>query len=90
MSRWEHPAFRQPRWEEGAACKPHPTSWWFADSPDAVEAFVVCAGCDVKSACLAFALDRPDLLGIWGATTSEDRARLRRARRESGVRRPSE
>ena len=86
MSRSQHPALQQPRWQERAACRSHPTWWWFAiDAPEAVEAYLICADCAVRAECLAFALDRADLLGIWAATTSAERWQLRRQRRNATI-----
>lgn len=45
------------------------------------QAKAICVGCMFVSACLAYALDRPSEVGIWGATTDDERARLRRGRR---------
>jgi WhiB family redox-sensing transcriptional regulator len=80
--RW-HPSF-QPRWEQRAACRNHPTWWWFAagDRVETVEAFSICAECPVLTECHAFALDHPTLLGIWAGTTPEDRQRHRRHERQ--------
>ena len=59
------------------------------DEPEAVEAFLICRQCAVAEPCLTFALDRPALVGIWAATTSEERARMRRLRqRRSPLPRP--
>ena len=82
MSTSRHPSRQQPRWELDAACRPHPTSWWFAaDEPEAVEAFLICQGCHVAEQCLTFALDHPSLVGVWAGTSAQDRARLRAERR---------
>jgi len=48
-----------------------------------VEAFLICQECPVAEECLTFALDHPALVGIWAATSTVDRARLRRKRRRS-------
>lgn len=72
-------SFGQPRYFDDAACRPYPTRWWFADGADDVEAFVICTNCDLRTQCLTFALDHPDLVGIWAATTTDDRARMRRS-----------
>lgn len=53
---------------------------WFVETPD--NAKVLCGQCPVRDACLAWALDyRTDtggrIEGIWGATTTEQRAKLR-------------
>lgn len=42
-----------------------------------IEAKAVCARCPVRSACLAFALDR-DVDGVWGGTTQGERRTLRK------------
>jgi hypothetical protein len=82
MGRSEHPALQQPHWQDQAACRPYPTWWWFTDDrPEAVEAFVICTNCDVGEACLGFALDHPELVGIWAATTERERVDLRTMRR---------
>ena len=75
------PSVGQARYLEQAACRPHPTRWWFSDSAESVEAYVICTNCAVRDQCLSFVLDHPDLVGIWAATTTEERVRLRRTRR---------
>lgn len=42
------------------------------------EAKKLCGLCDLQAACLQYALDNPELEGIWGGTTPMDRNRLRR------------
>lgn len=41
------------------------------------EAKQVCLGCPVRAECRAYALARPELGGIWGATTDTERRRMR-------------
>lgn len=41
----------------------------------------VCADCPIRDACLAYALPIAALVGIWGGTTTGERAALRRSRR---------
>jgi len=66
-------------------CREHPTQLWFAASPrDIATAKMLCGDCAVQSPCLEFALSRPELLGIWAATTPSERAALRRAARATG------
>jgi WhiB family redox-sensing transcriptional regulator len=77
-----------PRGFEDAACRPYPTPWWFADGPDDVEATLICMSCRVRRACLEYALEHPELVGIWAATTPQDRVEIRSARHPSlGLRR---
>jgi WhiB family transcriptional regulator, redox-sensing transcriptional regulator len=37
----------------------------------------VCSQCLVSDACLSYALDDPDIQGIWGGTTEGERRRMR-------------
>jgi WhiB family transcriptional regulator, redox-sensing transcriptional regulator len=38
----------------------------------------ICAGCEVRSDCLDFALSRLDKFGVWGGLTEDERASSRR------------
>lgn len=72
---------RRPAWHAEAACR-----------GDGVERFVprfgigqrraqaTCSECEARSECLAFALERPELVGVWGGTTANERKRLRERR----------
>lgn len=42
-----------------------------------------CAMCEVEAECLAYALARPALYGVWGGTTENQRRRTRRAAKKS-------
>lgn len=70
----------------GAACRSEDPELFFPVSEvgpgmrQVIEAKAVCAGCPVRSACLAFALER-DLEGVWGGTTEDERRALRAADR---------
>ena len=69
-------------WRVDSVCRKHPTQLWFAaSSRDIAAAKELCGDCAVQSPCLEFALSRPELLGIWAATTPSERAVLRRAAR---------
>ena len=73
-------------WRAASVCRKHPTRWWFAGSHrETVMAKGICGGCAVREPCLEFALSRPELLGVWGATTPVERATIRRARLEPPV-----
>lgn len=43
----------------------------------------ICKGCRFHQPCLDYAMDRPDLYGIWGGTTREARARIARQARKA-------
>ncbi len=68
----------------GAACaRPGVDPEWFfpVGDPGAEErARAVCAGCPVRDACLAYAMEHA-VQGIWAGTTTEERRDWRRARK---------
>jgi WhiB family redox-sensing transcriptional regulator len=49
------------------------------------EAKTVCARCEVRGECLAFALATRQLHGIWGGTSPEERTVLRNKARTVGL-----
>ena len=66
-------------WRAESVCRNRPTRWWFGgDQRETVRAKRICAGCAVQAPCLEFALLRPQLVGVWAATTPAERAALRR------------
>ena len=73
------------RWREQASCRLIDQDLFFpvGSSGDAIEqieaAKKVCESCPVRSPCLQFALETNQEAGIWGATSEEERRRLRRA-----------
>lgn len=75
------PTRRDPgSWRAESFCRKYPTRMWFGgDHRETARAKAICAACVVQSECLEFAIGRPDLLGIWAATTPHERAALRRA-----------
>jgi WhiB family redox-sensing transcriptional regulator len=42
------------------------------------EAKKICGGCEYMHQCRAYAMKRPEILGIWGGTTEIDRSKIRR------------
>jgi len=71
-----------PTWHADASCKEHPEADYFPDRKDRTgteEALAVCGSCLVRSECLAEAMADPDLVGVWGGTTEDQRRGLRRA-----------
>lgn len=72
-----------------AACKPHPTEWWFPGRgagatwfegyPEETEkALHICWSCLVQTECLVYAVRANESLGIWGGTFKKQRSQLRR------------
>lgn len=64
------------RWWDRSACKGMDTNA-FVDED--ISAKSVCVTCPVRVDCLGEALRVPDIVGIWGGTTSRERVRLRDA-----------
>lgn len=68
----------------GAACKGHvDPELWFASPPQpgwrrrADEAKALCRGCPHVDGCAEWAMEQPELWGIWGGLSAADRDRLR-------------
>jgi excisionase family DNA binding protein len=67
-------------WRAASVCREHPTDWWFnGGHRETMLAKGICEGCPVRVECLEFALGRPELIGVWAATTPTERASMRRA-----------
>jgi WhiB family transcriptional regulator, redox-sensing transcriptional regulator len=72
------------QWRSAAACRSADPDLFFpiSDSGPAVEQAVtakaICATCRVRRECLAFALRTGQVHGIWGGTTEDERAAVRR------------
>ena len=66
-------------WTQGA-CRNRNTNDWFADRGEDLRrdrAVVVCMRCPVRRQCVEWAVTAPEKWGIWGATTSRQRAGAR-------------
>jgi WhiB family redox-sensing transcriptional regulator len=78
-------------WRESAACRSVDPDLFFpiGNTGPALlqiqEAKAVCAGCPVRDACLRWALDTGQSIGVWGGTGEAERRALarRRSRRRS-------
>jgi WhiB family transcriptional regulator, redox-sensing transcriptional regulator len=72
-------------WRSAAACQSADPELFFpiSDSGKSLEqvaeAKAICAGCPVRRDCLTFALRTGQVYGIWGGTTTEERAIARRS-----------
>jgi WhiB family redox-sensing transcriptional regulator len=72
-------------WQDQAACRDDDTGLFDYDpetdlARKADGAKAICAGCQVRAACLSFALSQPadeDIIGIYGGLTSAERYELR-------------
>jgi len=67
--------------KRGACCRSGDDVNWFPDVGESANpAKAVCRSCIVQSVCREHAIDRHEL-GIWGGTTEQERALIRRTRR---------
>ncbi len=64
---------------DGLCAQTDPDEFFPGKGSDVRPAKTVCAGCPVLDTCRAYAMDRPNLSGIWGGTSERERKTLRRA-----------
>ena len=70
----------RPAWWSQARCRGFGTDAFVPrHGSTAGAARAVCRQCPVAEECLAYALDEPELLGVWGGTTERERRAIRRA-----------
>ena len=69
-----------PAWTTDALCAQVDPDLFYpeAGAPNR-DAKRVCAGCEVRAECLAYAIAHRERFGVWGGTTERERRRLRRA-----------
>jgi WhiB family redox-sensing transcriptional regulator len=71
-------------WRVGASCRSVDPDLFFPIGTTGValdqieQAKAVCRACDVRAACLEFALATNQESGVWGGTSEEERRKLRR------------
>ncbi|MPZ53418.1 MAG: WhiB family transcriptional regulator [Acidimicrobiia bacterium] len=69
---------------ELAECRDESVESFFASnasSSNVQHAKMICARCEVREECLAYALETPQIYGIWGGLTADERVLLRRSMR---------
>ena len=71
-------------WRLRGACHGLDPAILFPDEEDEAEiAKEICADCDVRIACLEYALASRERDGVWGGATERERRRIIRQRRRS-------
>lgn len=72
-------------WRQHGACRGIDPEVFYPldDDQDADAAKEVCAQCQVRQACLEFALATSERDGVWGGATERERRRMIRQRRRS-------
>ncbi len=77
-------SLRDIEWRKLGACRGLDASIFYPDDDDEAEvAKQVCQECSVQQACLEFALQRREKVGVWGRATERERRRMIRQRRRS-------
>lgn len=67
-----------PDWRSRATCLRHDPELFFPNTAeDPAPALAVCRTCPVTGSCLAAAFDAGECEGVWGATTADERRRMR-------------
>ena len=71
-------------WRLGALCREvDPELFWPEKGRSVAEAIRVCMKCDVRLACLEWAVSNKEREGVWGGTTGRTRRDLQRLRRRA-------
>ncbi|MEI5097473.1 WhiB family transcriptional regulator [Streptomyces sp. PmtG] len=66
-------------WQEQALCAQTGSDFFFPDPGSSVrEAKTICRMCDMRTACLAYALEHDERFGVWGGLSEKERLNLRR------------
>lgn len=67
------------QWQELALCaQTDPESFFPEKGGSTREAKRICTGCEVRDACLEYALAHDERFGIWGGLSERERRRLKR------------
>lgn len=66
-------------WQSDALCAQTDPEAFFPEKGGSTrDAKRICEGCEVRSACLEYALQNDERFGIWGGLSERERRRLRR------------
>jgi WhiB family transcriptional regulator, redox-sensing transcriptional regulator len=73
------PATADELWQERALCAQTDPEAFFPEKGGSTrEAKRICMGCEVRDACLEYALAHDERFGIWGGLSERERRRLKR------------
>lgn len=73
------PATVDDQWQERALCAQTDPEAFFPEKGGSTrEAKRICLGCEVRDACLEYALAHDERFGIWGGLSERERRRLKR------------
>lgn len=66
-------------WQEQALCAQTGADFFFPEPGSSVrEAKRICGMCEMRSACLEYALNNDERFGVWGGLSEKERLGLRR------------
>ncbi|MGX4688578.1 WhiB family transcriptional regulator [Streptomyces sp. JNUCC 63] len=67
-------------WQDRALCTQTGADFFFPEPGSSVrEAKRICGMCEMRSACLEYALENDERFGVWGGLSEKERQALRRA-----------
>ncbi|MFE9173282.1 WhiB family transcriptional regulator [Streptomyces kebangsaanensis] len=67
-------------WRDRALCAQTGADFFFPEPGSSVrEAKRICGMCEMRSACLEYALENDERFGVWGGLSEQERRTLRRA-----------
>ena len=73
------PEFGDDQWQERALCAQTDPEAFFPEKGGSTrEAKRICQGCEVRDACLDYALANDERFGIWGGLSERERRRIKR------------
>lgn len=73
--------FIMPLFDGNPACAEADPDAWFPEKGGSTrETKAICAGCEIRLACLQWSLDNREQAGTWGGLSETQRKRLLRAR----------
>ncbi len=68
----------RPSWHLVALCRgTDPAVWFPVRGTSLAPLRALCRACPARSACLAHAVNEPELLGVWAGASMRERSRLR-------------
>lgn len=69
-------------WQDRANCLgTDPDLYFPTRGASTKEAKAVCAGCEVQTECLEYAIKNREIFGVWGSRSERERRSIRRMRR---------
>ncbi|WP_202915795.1 WhiB family transcriptional regulator [Mycolicibacterium sp. CBMA 234] len=73
------PELTEDQWQERALCAQTDPEAFFPEKGGSTrEAKRICQGCEVRDACLDYALAHDERFGIWGGLSERERRRIKR------------